>query len=90
MRVEFVGQRPREVVPVSRKRKKPKFRVGQVVAWCSGGGKPLAYYRIASFFFDSEDRLRYTFNIEFGQLTNALCPVESLLRALNKGERGPR
>lgn len=70
---------------------KPRYEPGQVVAWCTDNGKPLAYYRVKEFFFDDEGKLRYKFNSMNGDsLSSSLSPIESLLRPLTDRECGPR
>lgn len=71
------------------KRKQPKFRVGQVVAWTVNGAVALAYYQVSSFFFDQEDELRYKFR-HTDSVASALCPIESCVRALTPSEIDPR
>ena len=71
-------------------RRKPKFEIGEVVAWCPASfDKPSAYYQIASFFFDEDDAIRYTFRVVDG-VSASLCPIEECVRSLNSRELGPR
>ena len=68
---------------------KPKFHVGQVVAIWGDETTPPCYYRIAGFYWDYEDKLRYTFDYRDGDgLARSLQPDEGLLRALTAAERG--
>ena len=70
------------------KRRKPKFKVGQVVAWCSSDGEPLLYLQIKAFCWDRENELRYTFDVHQESWADYLCPNEKLLRPLTARERG--
>lgn len=76
--------------------RKPKFRVGQVVALWRDTGIPRGsavpvFYRIKATFLDHTGEIRYNFEARGGD-TNAavLCPVESLLTALTASEIGLR
>lgn len=70
--------------------KKPKFRVGQVVAWVGDrkATRALGYYRIKSWYRTTDGEIRYTFGGNLKGYEEALCPVEEVLRPLTKRERG--
>ena len=68
---------------------KPRFLVGEVVAWVASGGDgtALAYYQVAAFFYDQENTLRYTFR-PTDNTASSLCPVEECIRKLTAREIG--
>lgn len=66
---------------------KPKFEQGQVVAIFGSKTQVPKFYRIAGFFYDNLDELRYRFDVAPGDSgAEALCPVEKLLRPLTVKE----
>lgn len=76
---------------MSKQVRKPKFKIGQVVAiWGQAHSENPEYFRIASFFFDQRDALRYTFvgSVAGRPYANSLCPTEEILRALTAKEKG--
>lgn len=76
---------------MSKQVRKPKFKIGQVVAiWGKDSRQEPEYFRIASFFFDQRDALRYTFAVSVAgrPYPSSLCPTEEILRALTAKEKG--
>lgn len=78
-----------------RKKRKPKFEIGQVVAlWSSKTDASIVplFYRIKSFFYDGADRLRYTFDVRVGDSLAIRQSVpyltEEILRPLTAHESG--